>query len=80
MPLDIKHLPKLQTSDRERRKRCLFVPIDRRSRSVHFAVKDDETKRSAVAFLREAAQASPFPLTHLMADNGSCFTPAFDNS
>jgi transposase InsO family protein len=75
--IDIKHLPKLQTSDGERRKRYLFVAIDRRSRSVHLAVKDDETEASAVAFLREAAAAFPFRLTHVLTDNGSCFTPAF---
>jgi transposase InsO family protein len=75
--IDIKHLPKLQTADRERRKRYLFVAIDRRSRSVHLAVKDDETEKSAIAFLREAAAAFPFRFTHVLTDNGSCFTPAF---
>jgi len=75
--IDIKHLPKLQTADGERRKRYLFVAIDRRSRSVHLAVKDDETEKSAIAFLREAAAAFPFRLTHVLTDNGSCFTPAF---
>jgi transposase InsO family protein len=73
--IDIKHLPKLQTSNGERRKRYLFVAIDRRSRSVYLAVKDDE--RSAIAFLREAAAAFSFRLTHVLTDNGSCFTPAF---
>ena len=57
--IDIKHLPKLQTSDRDRRKRYLFVAIDRCSRSVHLAVKDDETEKSAIAFLHEAATAFP---------------------
>ena len=75
--IDIKHLPKLQTSDGERRKRYLFVAIDRCSRSVHLAVRDDETEKSAIAFLREAAAAFPFRLTHVLTDNGSCFTPAF---
>ena len=84
--IDIKHLPKLQTADGERRKRFLYVAIDRRSRSVHlavapkraaFAAEDDETERSAVAFLREAAAAFPFRLTHVLTGNGSCFTPAF---
>jgi transposase InsO family protein len=75
--IDIKHLPKLQTSNGERRKRYLYVAIDRRSRSVHLAIKDDETEKSAIAFLREAAAAFPFPLTHVLTDNGSCFTPAF---
>jgi transposase InsO family protein len=54
-----------------------YVAIDRRSRSVHLAVKDDETEKSAIAFLREAAAAFPFRLTHVLTDNGSCFTPAF---
>jgi transposase InsO family protein/transposase-like protein len=72
--LDIKHLPKLQTADGECRKRYLFVAIDRRSRSVHLAVKDDETEASAVAFLKEARQALPFRVTHVLTDRGSCFT------
>src|SRR3954447_15837025 len=75
--IDIKHLPKLQTTNGERRKRYLYVAIDRCSRSVHLAVKDDETEKSAIAFLREAAAAFPFRLTHVLTDNGSCFTPAF---
>jgi hypothetical protein len=32
--IDIKHLPKLQTANGDRRKRYLYVAIDRRSRSV----------------------------------------------
>src|SRR5919199_469094 len=75
--IDVKHLPKLRTANGERRKRYLYVAIDRRSRSVHLAVKDDETERSAIAFLREAATAFPFRLTRVLTDNGSCFTPAF---
>jgi transposase len=54
--IDIKHLPKLQTANGERRKRYLYVAIDRRSRSVHLAVKDDETERSAIAGLRRPRQ------------------------
>ncbi len=41
---------------------------------VDLAVKDDETSRSALAFLKEAA-AFPFRFTHVLTDNGSCFTP-----
>ena len=55
----------------------LSVAIDRRSRSVHLAVKDDETEASAIAFLREAAAALPVRMTHVLTDNGSCFTQAF---
>src|SRR3712207_8956133 len=42
--LDVKHLPKLRTAGGEWRKRFLFVAVDRRSRSVHLAVKDEETR------------------------------------
>src|ERR687894_1816626 len=49
--IDIEHLPKLRTANGERRKRYLYVAIDRRSRSVHLAVEDDEAERSAIAFL-----------------------------
>ena len=72
--LDVKHLPKLRTADGECRKRYLFVAIDRRSRSVHLAVKDEETEASARAFLKEALAAFPFRITHLLTDRGSCFT------
>jgi transposase InsO family protein len=73
--IDIKHPPKLRAANGERRKRFLYVAIDRRSRSVHLTVKDDETERSALAFLKEAAAAFPFRFTHVLTDNGSCFTP-----
>jgi transposase InsO family protein len=72
--LDIKQLPKLHVGGREFRKRHLCVAIDRRSRSVHLAVKEDMTEPSATAFLREAASAFPFRLTHVLTDRGSCFT------
>src|SRR4051794_23792227 len=55
--LDVKHLPELRTADGECRKRFLFVAIDRRSRSVHLAIKDEETEASAKAFLEEAVAA-----------------------
>jgi transposase InsO family protein len=76
--VDIKQLPMLRTTDGERRKRYLFVASDRCSRSVHLAVKDDTTTKSAVAFLREAALAFPFRITHVLTDNGSCFSPTFE--
>ena len=72
--VDIKHLPKLRDRDGVTRKRYLYVAIDRCSRFVHLAVKDDETKRSAVAFLKEAIRAFPFQVTHVLTDRGSCFT------
>ena len=72
--MDVKHLPKLQDRDRVLRKRYLYVAIDRASRYVHLAVKDDETTASAVAFLDEALGAFPFKVTHVLTDRGSCFT------
>ena len=72
--LDVKHLPELRTADGECRKRFLFVAIDRRSRSVHLAIKDEETEASAKAFLEEAVAAFPFRVTRLLTDRGSCFT------
>jgi transposase len=58
--MDIKHLPKLRTADGESRKRFLYVAIERASRFVHLAVKDDELTKSAIAFL-EAVRAFPLP-------------------
>src|SRR4051812_44815956 len=88
--VDVKHLPKLRDRNGESRKRYLYVAIDRASRFVHLAVKDDETERSpvaflqealmafpfqsAVAFLQEALMAFPFQVTHVLTDRGSCFT------
>src|ERR687898_2806716 len=72
--VDVKHLPKLRDREGVTRKRFLFVAIDRCSRWVHVAVKDDETTASAVAFLTEAVQAFPFQVTHVLTDRGSCFT------
>src|SRR5690242_15444553 len=70
----VKHLPELRTSDGECRKRYLFVAIDRRSRSVHLAVEDEETEAAAKAFLEEAIAAFPFRVTRLLTDRGSCLT------
>ena len=70
----MKHLPKLQDRDRILRKRYLYVAIDRASRSVHLAFKDDETTAAAVAFLVDALGACPFRVTHVLTDRGSCFT------
>ena len=72
--VDVKHLPKLRDRDGATRKRYLYVAIDRASRYVHLAVKDDETTASAVAFLTEALAAFPFRVTHVLTDRGSCFT------
>jgi Integrase core domain len=78
--IDIKQLPNLQTANGEWCKCYLHVAIDHRSWSVHLVVKDDETEKSAIAFLRELTAAFPFRLTHVLTDNGSRFTPAFEKA
>src|SRR4028118_459405 len=50
------------------------MAIDRRSRSVHLAVRDDETEASARAFLEEALAAFPLRVTRVLTGRGSCFT------
>jgi hypothetical protein len=80
-------LPKPPAGNGERRKRHLPVAIDRRSRSVRLAAKDDKAERSASAglrppravprTLRAAAAAFPFRPTRALAGNGGCATPAF---
>jgi transposase InsO family protein len=72
--VDVKHLPRLRAAGGAWRKRFLFVAIDRRSRSVHLAARDDETEASARAFLKEALAAFPFRVTRVLTDRGSCFT------
>src|SRR4051812_35381841 len=72
--MDVRHLPKLRTTDGEYRKRYLFVAIDRRSPSVPLAVRDEETGAAAKAFLEEALAAFPFRVTRVLTDRGSCFT------
>ena len=69
--VDIKDLPKLQDRHRVLRKRYLYVAIDRASRYVHLAVKDDETTASATAFLADALSAFPFQVTHVLTERGS---------
>ena len=59
MHVDVKHLPKLRTQDGQSRKRYLYGAIDRASRFVHLAVKEDETTASAVAFLKRRSGPSP---------------------
>ena len=57
--IDIKHLPKLQAANGERRKRYLYVAIDRCSRSVHLAEK--RVSFYSVASLRSAWFAPRHP-------------------
>jgi len=69
--VDIKYLP--QMAD-ERRRRYLFVAIDRATRWVFVAIKDNKTAASARRFLKELHEASPIKITKLLTDNGKEFT------
>jgi len=72
--IDVKHLPKLRTTDGQVRKRYLYVAIDRCSRFVFLAVYDAENAANAIDFLAKAREAFPFRITHILTDRGSCFT------
>jgi transposase InsO family protein len=72
--IDVKHLPKLRTTDGQVRKRYLYVAIDRCSRFVFLAVYDAENAANAIDFLAKAKEAFPFRITHILTDRGSCFT------
>src|SRR3954453_21330181 len=72
--MDVKRLPKLRTADGECRKRYLFVAIDRRSRSVHLAVRDDETEASVRSFLEDVLAAFPCRVARKLTVRGSRYT------
>jgi hypothetical protein len=72
--IDVKHLPKLRTTDGQVRKRYLYVAIDRCSRFAFLAVYDAENAVNAIDFLAKARDAFPFHITHILTDRGSCFT------
>ncbi|GAN67752.1 hypothetical protein AA0473_0521 [Acetobacter orleanensis NRIC 0473] len=69
--IDVKHPPKLQTTDGEGWQRLLYAAIDRCSNSVHPAVYSGE---NAVGFLKSAKAIFSFWITHILIDRGPCFT------
>lgn len=69
--MDVKYLP--QMAD-ERRRRYLFVAIDRATRWVFVAIKHDKSVASARSFLQALHQASPIKIVKLLTDNGKEFT------
>ena len=69
--IDVKYLPQMPD---EKKRRYLFVAIDRASRWVYFEILPDKTAKSAVRFLKRVAQKAPFKITKLLTDNGKEFT------
>jgi len=69
--MDVKYLP--QMAD-EKRRRYLFVAIDRATRWVFVAIKPTRTTASATAFLRALHKDCPIKIQRLLTDNGQEFT------
>ncbi len=69
--IDIKYLP--QMAD-EKRRRYLFVAIDRATRWVFVQIKDNKTAASASAFLHALHKACPIRIQKILTDNGKEFT------
>jgi transposase InsO family protein len=69
--MDVKYLPQMQD---ETKRRYLFVAIDRATRWVFVAIKDNKSAASAQAFLRALKKACPIKIQKLLTDNGKEFT------
>jgi transposase InsO family protein len=69
--MDVKYLP--QMAD-ERKRRYLFVAIDRATRWVFVQIKSDKTAASAKSFLKALRKACPVKIVKLLTDNGKEFT------
>ena len=69
--MDVKYLP--QMADQTRRS-YLFVAIDRATRWVFVAIKNDKTAASARSFLKALHKACPLKIVKLLTDNGKEFT------
>ena len=69
--MDVKYLP--QMAD-ETSRRYLFVAIDRATRWVFVAVKNNKSAASARSFLKALHKACPLKIVKLLTDNGKEFT------
>jgi transposase-like protein len=65
--MDVKYLP--QMAD-ERKRRYLFVAIDRATGWVFVQIKSDKTAASAKSFLKALHKACPVRIVKLLTDNG----------
>lgn len=69
--VDVKYLPQMPG---EKKRRYLFVAIDRATRWVFVAIKTNKTAASARAFLNALARACPIKISRVLTDNGKEFT------
>jgi len=68
--IDITYLPRLEGSKRK----YLYVSIDRATRLVYIALKDDKSKESTTEFLEECVEFYPFKIAKVLTDNGLEFS------
>ena len=69
--MDVKYLPQMQD---EQKRRHLFVAIDRATRWVFVAIKNNKSAASARTFLSALHKACPIKINKLLTDNGKEFT------
>ena len=72
--IDIKYLPQMPD---EKKRRYLFVAIDRASRWVYLHIYANQSEKNACDFLRRVKRACPFQIQKVLTDNGSQFTDRF---
>ncbi|PJF46519.1 MAG: IS481 family transposase [Candidatus Thermofonsia Clade 3 bacterium] len=72
--IDVKYLPPMAD---ERKRRYLFVAIERATRWVFVQVKPAKTARAARAFLAALIRACPIRIRTILTDNGKEFTDRF---
>ena len=73
MQLDVTPLAEPRDHRGASQHRYLYGAVDRYSRSVLLAVRDDETLASVIAFLKEATQTLPLKVTRVLTDRHTCF-------
>ncbi|WP_299083014.1 IS481 family transposase [uncultured Paraglaciecola sp.] len=72
--IDVKYLPQMPD---EKRRKYLFVGIDRATRWVYMEVLPDKTAGSARSFLKRLVKSAPFKVKTTLTDNGKEFTDRF---
>jgi len=73
--VDVKHLYKLRDRDSSICNRYLLVAINRASRYIHLALKDDETTTSPSHSLRTPSMPSPAESPHVLTDPAPASPP-----
>lgn len=70
--IDITYVPKL-----EKRRRYLYVAIDRATRLVHIKLMKEKKKEYSGRFLKECIKYYPYRIQKILTDNGGEFTNDF---